>query len=180
MVKQRAKVPRAMAQSSWKDEVTKPSRFLSVVSFCIGAWLAFVSLINVAFGAFAPGQKIEWLGFIDGSSLSEAYSAHSSISIGIGDVVALALAGILIVIGARGIESSSGLRAFLYSIIQRPRQMMSSEGDLSLIVANWMVVGGIVFYVIWSTINTTWVDPGVYSVSIVMIASGLGIEAIHE
>ena len=173
-------MPRAMAQSSWKDEVTKPSRFLSVVSFCIGAWLAFVSLINIAFGAFAPGQKIEWLGFIDGSSLSEAYSAHSSISIGIGDVVALTLAAILIAIGARGIESSSGLRAFLYSIIMRPRQMMSSEGDLSLIVANWMVVGGIVFYVFWSAINTTWVDPGVYSVSIVMIASGLGIEAINE
>jgi hypothetical protein len=58
--------------------------------------------------------------------------------------------------------------------------MMSSKGELSLIVANWMVVGGIVFYVIWSTINTTWVDPGVYSVSIVAIASGLGIEAMHE
>ena len=173
-------MPRAMAQSSWKDEVTKPSRFLSVVSFCIGAWLAFVSLINVAFGAFAPGQKIEWLGFIDGSSLSEAYSAHSSISVGIGDVVALALSAILIVVGARGIESSSGMRSFLNSITRRTRQMMSSEGDLSLIVANWMVVGGIVFYVIWSTINTTWVDPGVYSVSIVMIASGLGIEALSE
>ena len=58
-------MPRAMAQSSWKDEATI-SRFLSVVSFCIGAWLAFVSLINVAFGAFAPGQKIEWMGFMDG------------------------------------------------------------------------------------------------------------------
>jgi len=173
-------VPRAMAQSSWKDEVTKPSRFLSVVSFCIGAWLAFVSLVNITFGAFAPGQKIEWLGFIDGSSLSEAYSAHSSISIGLGDVVALLLATILIVVGGRGIESSSGLRAFLYSIAQRPRQMVGSEGELSLIVANWLVVGGILFYVIWSTINTTWVDPGVYSVSIVMICSGLGIEAMHE
>ena len=57
---------------------------------------------------------------------------------------------------------------------------MSSEGELSLIVANWMVVGGILFYIIWSTINTTWVDPGVYSVSIVVIASGLGIEAMYE
>lgn len=180
MVKQRAKVPRAMVQSSWKDEVTKPSRFLSVVSFCIGTWLAFVSLINIAFGAFAPGQKIEWLGFIDGSSLSEAYSAHSSISVGLGDVLALVAATILIVIGARGIESSSGLRTFLHSLIQRPRKMMNSDGELSLIVANWMVVGGILFYVIWSSINTTWVDPGVYSVSIVMIAGGLGIEAISE
>lgn len=173
-------MPRAMVQSSWKDEVTKPSRFLSVVSFCIGTWLAFVSLINIAFGAFAPGQKIEWLGFIDGSSLSEAYSAHSSISVGLGDVLALVAATILIVIGARGIESSSGLRTFLYSLIQRPRKMMKSDGELSLIVANWMVVGGILFYIIWSSINTTWVDPGVYSVSIVMIASGLGIEAISE
>ena len=58
--------------------------------------------------------------------------------------------------------------------------MMNSDGELSLIVANWMVVGGILFYVIWSSINTTWVDPGVYSVSIVMIAGGLGIEAISE
>ena len=42
-----------MSESSWKDEVTKPSGFLSIFSFCIGAWLALVSVINILVGAFA-------------------------------------------------------------------------------------------------------------------------------
>ena len=43
-----------------------------------------------------------------------------------------------------------------------------------------MIVGGFLFYLIWSIINTTWVDPGIYSVCIVLIAGGLGIEALRE
>ena len=43
-----------------------------------------------------------------------------------------------------------------------------------------MVVGGFLLYVVWSMIYTTWVDPGIYSVCMVMIVGGLGIEALDD
>ena len=43
------------------------------------------------------------------------------------------------------------------------------------IIANWLVVIGISFYLIWSIQNDTWVDPGVYSVMISMVAFGIAL-----
>ena len=169
-----------MSQSSWKDEVTKPSGFLSVFSFCMGVWLLLVSIINILVGAFAPGQKIEWLGFFNGSSLADAYSEHASITIESGDILAVALSVAMIFLGAKGIESTVTMDSFVKSLIQRPKHMMDTSKSPLEILSNWMIVGGFLFYLIWSIINTTWVDPGIYSVCIVLIAGGLGIEALRE
>ena len=58
--------------------------------------------------------------------------------------------------------------------------MMDTSKSPLEILSNWMIVGGFLFYLIWSIINTTWVDPGIYSVCIVLIVGGLGIEALRE
>ena len=169
-----------MSESSWKGEVTKPSGFLSIFSFCIGAWLALVSVINILVGAFAPGQRIEWLGFFSGSTLADAYSEHTSISFNSGDIVAIGLSILLIFIGTKGIQSTISMDSFIRSVIQRPVKMLDANGGVSQILSNWMVVGGFLLYVVWSMIYTTWVDPGIYSVCMVMIVGGLGIEALDD
>ena len=168
-----------MSESSWKGEVTKPSGFLSILSFCAGVWLSLVSVINILTGAFAPGQKIEWLGFFSGSTLADAYSEHTSISLNSGDIVAIALSILLIFLGTKGIQSTISMDSFVQSVIQRPVKMMDASGSMSQILSNWMVVGGFGLYIIWSMIYTTWVDPGIYSVCMVMILGGLGMEALN-
>jgi len=47
-------------------------------------------------------------------------------------------------------------------------------------LASWMVIFGGLFYFIWSILETTWVDPGVYSVTISLIAIGMGIHWIQD
>ena len=105
-----------MSESSWKGEVTKPSGFLSILSFCVGVWLSLVSVINILVGAFAPGQKIEWLGFFSGSTLADAYSEHTSISLNSGDIVAIALSILLIFLGTKGIQSTISMDNFIQSV----------------------------------------------------------------
>jgi ABC-type uncharacterized transport system permease subunit len=39
---------------------------------------------------------------------------------------------------------------------------------------------GVTFYLYWSAVNTTWVDPGVYAVMIVFVAFGFGIHAMAD
>ena len=43
------------------------------------------------------------------------------------------------------------------------------------IVSSWLTVIGIAFYIVWSIQNDTWVDPGVYSVMIAMVAFGIAL-----
>ena len=43
------------------------------------------------------------------------------------------------------------------------------------IISSWLTVIGILFYIIWSIQNDTWVDPGVYSVMIAMVAFGIAL-----
>ena len=43
------------------------------------------------------------------------------------------------------------------------------------IISSWLVVIGVSFYIIWSIQNDTWVDPGVYSVMISMVAFGIAL-----
>ena len=55
------------------------------------------------------------------------------------------------------------------------RSLLSAENGLTRSIGSWMLVFGIVFYVIWSLCYNTWVDPGVYSICISLIAFGLGL-----
>ena len=94
--------------------------------------------------------------------------------------MAIGLSILLIFIGAKGIQSTISMDSFIRSVIQRPVKMLDANGGVSQILSNWMVVGGFLLYVVWSMIYTTWVDPGIYSVCMVMIVGGLGIEALDD
>ena len=94
--------------------------------------------------------------------------------------MAIALSILLIFLGTKGIQSTISMDSFVQSVIQRPVKMMDASGSMSQILSNWMVVGGFVLYIIWSMIYTTWVDPGIYSVCMVMIVGGLGMEALND
>ena len=43
-----------------------------------------------------------------------------------------------------------------------------------------MMLLGIVYYFGWSLRETTWVDPGVYSVMIALVSVGLGLHWIRD
>ena len=53
-------------------------------------------------------------------------------------------------------------------------------GGMVRIVASWMVLIGLAFYTIWSLMNTTWVDPGVYSVMIALVSLGIGLHWVED
>ena len=95
-------------------------------------------------------------------------------------MVAIALAIALIFVGVRGLEATTGTKAFLKSIAERPGRMVSTTENINALISNWLIVGGALLYLGWSVVYTTWVDPGIYSVCIALIASGAGLEAISE
>ena len=158
----------------WKRSLFAPSLNFSSILFFIGSWIVLLAVINVVSGAYSPGNKVLWIGF-----LTDGISNTSDMAFVIDDGIFLLLGGVLILFGFMGINSSNegGFNKWAVEIPKSKifRSLLSSENGLTMSIGSWMVFFGIVFYVIWSFCYNTWVDPGVYSISISLIAFGFGL-----
>ena len=47
-------------------------------------------------------------------------------------------------------------------------------------ISSWLVAIGVLFYVLWSAMENTWVDPGVYSVKPVLVSFGVGLGLLES
>ena len=79
-----------------------------------------------------------------------------------------------------GIRKSMGendrlLDSILSDLSSFAGNLFSTDNTLMRLVGSWLIVIGLLFYLLWSVLNETWVDPGVYSVMISMVSFGYGI-----
>ena len=59
-------------------------------------------------------------------------------------------------------------------------RLLVFDGGFKKLASSWLVALGVLFYLIWSVNESTWVDPGVYSVAVVLISFGVGIGVLSE
>ena len=59
-------------------------------------------------------------------------------------------------------------------------RLLTFDGGFKKMASSWLVALGVLFYTIWSVTESTWVDPGVYSVAIVLVSFGVGIGILSE
>tara|TARA_B100000945_G_C20416008_1_gene615191 strand:+ start:1367 stop:1903 length:537 start_codon:yes stop_codon:yes gene_type:complete len=168
-------------ENEWSESLLRSSSTLSVGSFVIGSWMVFLTVVNIVLGAYSEGRKVNWVDFFMNGD--ETNSAHE-IGIEIGDIAFGILSLIVILIGYLGIASSTegGFGSWIRNLPQDVKfvSLFSSENGMERTLASWMVIFGGLFYFIWSILETTWVDPGVYSVTISLIAIGMGIHWIQD
>ena len=101
------------------------------------------------------------------------------------DDVVFALLGVaLLTLGSMGIK-----RSFDGSVMEWFRglpsglvatSLMSSENGIRRTMASWLIVFGVIFYLSWSSLNATWVDPGVYAVMVILVSFGFGIHTLED
>jgi len=170
------------ADSEWKGSLMRPSGTISVASFVIGLWMAFLAIINIVFGAYSNGRRVNWVDFLTNGD--QTNSVHEFTVSFPDDILFILLSSFFIAAGVFGIESSKedGFRGWFFGL---PRDSMitslfSSQGGLGRTVASWMIVVGTGYYLVWSTLETTWVDPGVYSVMISFVMAGIGLNWIQD
>ena len=170
------------ANQEWMEVLKSPSITMSVGSFLLGSWLAFLTLVNIISGVYSDGRKVNWMDFITNGPVTN--SAHE---IGLtfpDDVIFAIISAALIGIGVMGIGSSreDGFGGWISGLQNEPimRSLISPNLDIVRTIASWMMLLGIVYYFGWSLRETTWVDPGVYSVMIALISVGLGLHWIRD
>ncbi|OUW22726.1 MAG: hypothetical protein CBD33_01090 [Euryarchaeota archaeon TMED173] len=168
-------------ENEWSESLLRPSSTLSVGSFVIGSWMAFLTVVNIFLGAYSEGRKVNWIDFFMNGD--ETNSIHE-IGIEIGDIAFGILSIIVISIGYLGITSSTedGFGSWIRNLSRDVKfaSLFSSENGVERTLASWVVLLGVLFYFLWSILETTWVDPGVYSVTISLIAIGMGIHWIQD
>ena len=158
----------------WKASLSRPSMTLSRISVLLGMWTLILSAVNLTIGAYS-GKKALWSGFF----LSGESNTNSS-NIVIDDAIFLLIGLSLCYLGIMGIRKSMGendrlLDSILSDLSSFTGNLFSTDNTLMRLVGSWLIVIGLLFYLLWSVLNETWVDPGVYSVMISMVSFGYGI-----
>ena len=172
-----------MQGTDWGESLSRPSRVLSNLAMVLGAWVLLLTIVNITIGAYSPGFKVMWIGFISGDSAASNVP-HEGSGVVMDDMVFALLGVVLLVLGSMGMKKlfDGGVMEWLGGLSSGPvaSSLLSSENGIRRTMASWMVVIGVMFYIVWSFMNTTWVDPGVYAVMVILVSFGVGIHTLED
>ena len=174
----------SMVDSEWGSALTRPSSTASSAAIMLGVWVITLTVINLVSGAYSPGFKVLWIGFISGEH-GTSNIAHEGVSVVLDDVVFGLLGIVLLALGSMGMSKAveGGIAAWAGGIPQGPvvSSLFSSEGGTSRTLASWLVLLGLTFYLYWNMfVQIAWVDPGVYAVMVVFVSFGFGIHTMAD
>ena len=150
----------------------------------LGVWVITLTVVNLVSGAYSPGFKVLWIGFISGEH-GASNIVHDGVSVVLDDVVFGFIGVALLGLGALGMGKAveGGIAAWAGGIPQGPvvSSLFSSEGGTSRTLASWLVLIGLTFYLYLNMfVQIAWVDPGVYAVMVVFVSFGFGIHAMAD
>ncbi len=170
------------ADQEWVGALMRPSGTLAIGSFLVGLWMGFLTIINIAFGAYSESRKVNWFDFLTNGD--EPHSVHELAVSFPDDILFILLSCLFISAGVFGLGSAreDGFRGWFFGL---PREgvitsLFSTEGGLGRTFASWMIALGVSYYLVWSSLEATWVDPGVYSVMISFVMVGVGLNWIQD
>ena len=171
--------PVTMSESTWMESLTRPSKTLSASAVLLGAWLALLTIVNLTQGAYSEGRKVLWMKFLTGVK----NSSTTDMSFVADDAIFGALSVAILAAGVLGLNKTheGGFASWMSGL---PTCIMTRllvfDGGFNKLASSWLVALGVLFYLIWSVNESTWVDPGVYSVAVVLISFGVGIGVLSE
>lgn len=164
------------AESGMLEILTQPSKTLANWYFWLGSLGLFLAILNLA-DAIHPNYRVSWGGLLTFEYTNAAFGDKDSASaFVIGDAVFMLFCGALVALGGRTLSNEQGVGEWMKSMLtnQWYNDLIEPEnGGWSMIAGTWSMLGSVIFYFYWGVTSTTWIDPGVYSWTIAMMAAGL-------
>ena len=172
-----------MQGAGWNESLSRPSQTMSSLALVLGAWVLLLTVVNITIGAYSPGFKVMWIGFISGDA-AVSNVPHDGSSIVVDDMVFALLGVVLMALGSMGMKKcfDGGVMEWLRGLSSGPvfSSLLTSENGIKRTMGSWMIVIGVLFYLSWSSMYNTWVGPGVYSVMVVLVSFGVGIHTLED
>ena len=163
------------------DLISNPSIGLSQWYIAIGAWGLVLAVLNIL-GEIHPSYRVSWGGLLTFELLADAFGDKDTAATFVaGDAVFMLICGLLVSLGLKSINESNegGLAGFLQSMVINDTwpALVGGEGGMMRSAGAWCLLLGFGFYIAYSAVYDAWIDLGVYSVSITLVAFGFALNA---
>jgi hypothetical protein len=162
-----------------KTSVSGPSPVWANFVITLGLWGLLLAVLNM-FSAATPAQHVSWGGLLTFEATNPAFGVaidgfHYE---PLGDTIFMAACLAMIGFGMKAINETSGVSEWATSLIVNDTWTALADpsvGGGQRTMAAWCLLLGLIFY-FWFGINYSgWMDVGVYSVTIALVASGFAL-----
>ena len=159
--------------------IVNPSRTLSNWFIGLGALGIFLAILNLL-GEIHPNYRVSWAGVLTFELTNNAFEDMSTApSFVVSDIVFIAVCGLFAGLGLKTISGQEGgLGTWFKSIFVNQTWMSLADPDLGgwyKTAGAWCLLLGIINYLYFGICATGWIDPGVYSVTIGLMAFGFAL-----
>lgn len=171
-----------VSQASLLQMLVKPNRTLASWYIGLGLWGVLLAILNIT-GHIHPNYRVSWGGLLTLELTNAAFETTDEVKFVVSDLIFFAMCAGITWLGLQTMsEDKAGIKGFFTSLVMNDfwNSLVSSEEGWMRTFAAWCLVIGFDFYIIWSILYQTWIDPGVYAVSAALIAFGFALKTGSE
>ena len=172
------------ASGGLADIFIKPSVTLSKWYIAVGAWGLTLAILN-SLGYIHPTYRVSWGGLLTFEAFADAFGHKEDAPVFVlGDLVFVGACLALLGLGLNSINEKveGGVAGFAQSLFVNDTwpALVGAEGGIMRSIGAWCLLLGFSFYIYYSILHMTWIDLGVYSVSITLVAFGFALNAVSR
>ena len=170
------------AQSNLGTILFNPSSTLASWYFWLGLLGLMLAVLNIM-GMIHPTYRVSWGGLLTFEYTNAAFGDKDGASAFVAsDAVFIALAGGLTFLGARTLIGNDNPADWAVGLVTNDwyNDLLSVEDGWTLVLGTWSVLASILFYFYWGIMHMAWIDPGVYSIAIALMATGLVLRMLSS
>ena len=159
--------------------VLNPNKTLAKWFVSIGFLGLFLAILNLT-GNIHPNYRVSWGGVFTLEAFNMAFgSVDDAPTFVISDAIFIIFCGALTFLGIRTInEQEGGVSEWFKSLFVNetwPALADPYHGGWSRLSGAWCLLLGVINYLYFGLKSTGWIDPGVYSVTIGLLAFGFAL-----
>ena len=156
-----------------------PSKTMSNWFVGLGALGIFLAILNLL-GEIHPNYRVSWAGVLTFEITNKAFEDISTApAFVVSDLVFIIICGLLTGLGFKTINSQDGgISAWLKSIFVNQTWLSLADPDVGgwyKTLGAWCLLLSVFNYLYFGFSATGWIDPGVYSVTIGLMAFGFAL-----
>ena len=149
------------------------------VMVCVGLWGLVLAALNM-FGMIHPTYHVSWGGLLTFEATNAAFGEakdgfHFEV---LGDTIFMAGCAALIALGSRTINQQQPVADWFRGLVINDTWTALNDTSVAggqRTMAAWCLLLGLAFYLYFGIAHKGWIDVGVYSVTIALMAAGVAL-----
>lgn len=168
-----------MSDDATAQSTTGKVPLYASVMVCVGLWGLVLAVLNM-FGMIHPTYHVSWGGLLTFEATNAAFGDardgfHYEI---LGDTIFIAGCAGLIALGSKTINQQQPVVDWFRGLVINDTWTALNDTSVAggqRTMAAWCLLLGLAFYLYFGFANQGWIDIGVYSVTIALMAAGVAL-----